>query len=332
MHTTSTLGAFARTNAEVAGGGPDDVSLLQFPVTHIGGLAAFVLLPILKGSRAVYLDVWDPERALSLIESEGVTGAGGPPAILQGMLAAPRFSSERVRTVRGAATGAADVPPELIREVRNRFGATSYRSYGLTECPMLTSGRGDDPLDKCMYTDGRPTPGCRVRIVDGSGQRLAPGVEGEIEAFGPQMCVGYLDAALNAAAFTSDGFVRTGDLGIVDEEGYVRVTGRKKDIIIRKGENLSAKAIEDVLHEHPAVAEAAVIGLPDAVSGERVCACVVLRDGSRPFTLAEVRAFMEARQVMRQKIPEQLEVLPLLPRNATGKVLKHELRARLRAG
>ena len=331
MHTTSTLGAFARANSEVARGGPDDVSLLQFPVTHIGGLAAFVLLPILQGSRAVYLDIWDPERALSLIESEGVTGAGGPPAIIQGILAAPGFSPERVRTVRGAATGAADVPPELIREVRSRFGATSYRSYGLTECPMLTSGNADDPIDKCMYTDGRPTPGCRVRIVDAEGRALPPGAEGEIEAFGPQMCVGYLDASLNVAAFTPDGYLRTGDLGILDEQGYVRVTGRKKDIIIRKGENLSAKAIEDVLHDHPAVAEAAVIGVPDPASGERVCACLVLRPGAARLTLADISAFMEAKQVMRQKIPEQVEFLPALPRNATGKVLKHELRKRLAA-
>lgn len=328
MHTVSTLGAFARTNADVAGGGPEDASLLQFPVTHIGGLAAFVLLPILKGSRVVYVDVWDPERALSIIESEGITGAGGPPAILQGMLAAPGFSAKRVRTVRLAATGAADVPPELIREIRRRFGAVSYRSYGLTECPMLTSGRPDDPEDKCVYTDGRPTPGCRVRVVNDTGELLPSGAEGEIEAFGPQMCVGYLDSSLTAATFTRDGFVRTGDLGIVDDQGYVRVTGRKKDIIIRKGENLSAKAIEDVLHDHPLVAEAAVIGVPDPASGERVCACLVLRAGAEGLTLADIRTFMEAKQVMRQKVPEQVELLPVLPRNATGKVLKHELRKR----
>ncbi|HSD10805.1 MAG TPA: AMP-binding protein [Candidatus Binatia bacterium] len=328
MHTDATLGSFARTNAVVAGGGPEDAALLQFPVSHIGGLAAFVMLPILKGSRVVYVDFWDPERALSLIEQEGITGAGGPPAILQGMLAAPGFSPHRVRTVRLAATGAADVPPELIREIRRRFGAVSYRSYGLTECPMLTSGRADDPEDKCVYTDGRPTPGCRVRIMDEAGRLLPSGTEGEIEAFGPQMCVGYLDPSLTAAAFTSDGFVRTGDLGIVDEQGYVRVTGRKKDIIIRKGENLSAKAIEDVLHDHPSVAEAAVIGVPDPDCGERVCACLVLRAGAKALNLADIRRFMEAKQVMRQKIPERLELLPSLPRNATGKVLKHELRRR----
>jgi acyl-CoA synthetase (AMP-forming)/AMP-acid ligase II len=331
MHTNSTLGAFTRTNASIALGTDEDVGLLQFPLTHIGGLAAFVILPILRGSRAIYLDVWDPERALDLIESEHVTSAGGPPAILQGILRAKGFSPQRVRSVRIAGTGAADIPPELVREIRRRFGAASYRSYGLTECPMLTSGVSSDSEEKCAYTDGRPTPGCVVRIVDEMGAVLPAGAEGEIEAFGPQMCVGYVDDRLDAAAFTADGFIRTGDLGVVDAGGYVRVTGRKKDIIIRKGENLSAKAIEDLLYEHPAVADAAVIGVPDAASGERVCACVVLREGAAPLTLEQLRSFMESKQVMRQKIPEQIELLTALPRNATGKVLKYELRRRFGA-
>jgi cyclohexanecarboxylate-CoA ligase len=328
LHTSSTMGAFARTNALATRSGPEDASLLQFPLTHIGGLANFVLVPLLIGSRVVYLDVWDAERALSLIESEGVTGAGGPPAILQGLLAAPGFSPGRVRTVRVAGTGAADIPPELIRTVRERFGAASFRSYGLTECPMLTTGTPADPEEKCVQTDGRPARGCRVRIADENGREIGREAEGEIEAFGPQLCAGYLDASLEGAAFTPDGFLRTGDLGVLDAEGYVRVTGRKKDIIIRKGENLSAKAIEDVLHDHPRIAEAAVIGLPDAASGERVCACLVMRPGAAPLGLEELRRFMIARQVMRQKIPEQVELVAELPRNATGKVLKYELRAR----
>jgi acyl-CoA synthetase (AMP-forming)/AMP-acid ligase II len=141
--------------------------------------------------------------------------------------------------------------------------------------------------------------------------------------------VGYLDPTLNEA-FTPDGWLRTGDLAIMDETGALRITGRRKDVIIRKGENLSAKGIEDELAEHPKVADVAVIGVPDAASGERVCACVVLRPGATPLHLDEVRAFMVARGVMRQKIPEQLETMDALPRNATGKVRKDALRARFR--
>lgn len=328
MHTRSTLGAYGRFNTTVAGAQPGGVSLLQFPLTHIGGVGSFVVAPLIAGSRVVFLDPWDPEQALDLIEREQVTSAGGPPAIIQGMLNARGFSPERVRTVRIAGSGAADIPPELIRTVRKRFAPFSYRSYGLTECPMLTAAALEDTEDHCALTDGRAAPGCVVRIVDDQGHLVAANVEGEIEGFGPQLCVGYVNTALNAAAFTDDGFLRTGDLGVMDRDGYVRVTGRKKDIIIRKGENLSAKAIEDVLHEHPAIAEAAVIGVADPASGERVCACVVMRENAPPLTLPALRLFMEGKQVMRQKIPEQIEMLAQLPRNATGKVLKYELRKR----
>jgi cyclohexanecarboxylate-CoA ligase len=154
-------------------------------------------------------------------------------------------------------------------------------------------------------------------------------MEGEVEAYGPQLCVGYLDAALNDT-FTPDGFFRTGDLAVADADGHLRITGRRKDIIIRKGENLSAKGIEDELSAHPMVADVAVIGVPDRESGERVCACVVVRPGAGPLALAAVREFMIARGVMRQKIPEQLELVNELPRNATGKVRKDVLRARFR--
>ncbi|MGH7898646.1 MAG: AMP-binding protein [Candidatus Binatia bacterium] len=330
LHTQSSLGAYARINAAAVGSRETDVSLLQFPLTHIGGIGAFVLLPILVGSACVYLDVWDPETAIALIEREKVTTAGGPPAILQGILAAPGFRPERFASVRNAATGAADVPPELIRRVRRLMGASSYRSYGMTECPMFSSGRPSDPEEKGVETDGRPVPGCRCRIVDDDGHDLPADREGEVLVFGPQLCVGYLDSRLDAEAFTPQGFFRSGDLGIVDDDGYLTITGRKKDIIIRKGENLSAKAIEDALHDHPKVAAAAVIGVPDPIRGELVCACVVLAPGAGELSLAEIEAFMKAKGVMAQKIPERLEILSELPRNPTGKVKKFELRDRFR--
>lgn len=328
MHTTSTIGAYCRASAATMDVRRDDVGLLQFPLTHIGGLVAFVAVPLLVGSRVVYLDMWEPQRALDLIEAEGVTSAGGPPVILQGLMAAPTFSPDRVRTVRSAGTGAAGIPPALVREVGEKFGAVAYRSYGLTECPMLTTGVAADLEEKRMHTDGRPSPGCVVRIVDGDGREVDRGTEGEIQAFGPQMCVGYLDESLNRAAFCEDGFLRTGDLGTMDADGYVRVTGRVKDIIIRKGENLSAKAIEDILTAHPAIADVAVIGLPDPACGEIACAVVVQKAGGEPITLESVRQYMTGLQVMRQMIPERVEVVAELPRNATGKVLKFELQRR----
>jgi cyclohexanecarboxylate-CoA ligase len=234
-----------------------------------------------------------------------------------------------MRSVRTSGSGAADVSPELIREIGTKMAALAYRSYGMTECPMFTSGRPEDAEADRYGTDGRPVPGAVARIVDESGRPLPPGEEGEVEAYGPQLCVGYLDPALNDA-FTPDGFFRTGDLAVMDARGFLRITGRRKDIIIRKGENLSAKGIEDDLAAHPKIADVAVIGVPDPDSGERVCACVVLRPGADALTLAEVRDFMRSRGAMAQKIPERLETLHDLPRNATGKVRKDVLRTRFR--
>ena len=331
LHTPSTLGAVIRFQAELLHPSPDDRSLLQFPLPHLGGVVMFVILPVAHGSSTVFMESFDPELAVDLIERHRITSAGGPPAVLQAMFAARNFSPEKVRSVRGSGAGAADVSPELMREAKERFGgALVHRSYGMTECPMFTSGAPGDPEEKRFGTDGRPVPGCGARLVDEAGRPVGAGVEGELQVYGPQLCVGYLDPALNVA-FTPHGFLRTGDLAVVDDEGFIRITGRRKDIIIRKGENLSAKGIEDDLAAHPKVADVAVIGVPDAVSGERVCACVVLRPGAMSLTLAEVRAFMEARGVMRQKIPEQLEMVAELPRNATGKVRKDVLRARFRA-
>jgi len=329
LHTPSTLGAISRFQAELFPPMPDDRGLLQFPLPHIGGVVMFIQTPIAHGASCVFMEGFDPDLAVDMIERHRVTSAGGPPAVLQAIFAAPGFSRDKVRSIRASGLGAADVSPELMRETADKFGCKPHRSYGMTECPMFTSGVRDDPEDKRFATDGRPVPGCVARMVDDAGRSVGANVEGEIELYGPQLCVGYLDPALNTA-FMADGFFRTGDLGIMDEGGYIRITGRRKDIIIRKGENLSAKGIEDDLGAHPKIADVAVIGVPDAASGERVCACVVLRPDAGGLSLSEVRAFMETRGVMRQKIPEQVELLTELPRNATGKVRKDLLRARFR--
>src|SRR5256886_15753586 len=169
---------------------------------------------------------------------------------------------------------------------------------------MSPWGGPADAEEERLGTDGRPVPGCVARRVDEAGRPVGPNVEGELQVYGPQLCVGYLDPALNAA-FTPDGFLRTGDLAVMDDEGYIRITGRRKDIIIRKGENLSAKGIEDDLAAHPKVADVAVIGVPDAQSGERGCGGGGVRPAPGGASLAWGRAFMEGRGVVVEKIPEQ---------------------------
>lgn len=332
MHTHSTLGSFLRVQGVAVGPEGGRVGILLFPLTHVGGVCAYGIGPVVHRTRAVLLDPFDPAVALDLIEREGVTSAGGPTPILQALLSSPGFAPARVRSVAVAGLGATDVPPSLVREVGERLGAFVYRSYGMTECPMATAGRRGDPPGALAGTDGRPSPGVTVRVVGESGDVLGPGREGELEIFGPQLCVGYADAGLDREAFTADGFLRSGDLAVVDADGFVRITGRRKDVILRKGETLSARAIEDELAAHPAVLEAAVVGLPDPSRGERVCACLVLRPDASGLDLEGVREFLLARGVMVQKVPEQLEILPELPRTATGKVRKGDLRGRLAAG
>jgi acyl-CoA synthetase (AMP-forming)/AMP-acid ligase II len=226
--------------------------------------------------------------------------------------------------------GAATKPPELHYEIVRELGGVGIVSgYGLTECPIIAMNKTTDPQVKLALTEGRVNPaGARIKVVKPDGSLAAPGEEGELRHLGPQLCKGYLDESLNAEAFDEEGYFRSGDLGFLDEDGFVTITGRLKDVIIRKGENISAKEVEDVLYTHPKVQDVSVIGLPDPRLGERCCAVVVSRDASDPLGFDEMVAFLRDQELMVQKIPEQLEQLPELPRNPAGKVLKNDLRER----
>jgi acyl-CoA synthetase (AMP-forming)/AMP-acid ligase II len=182
-----------------------------------------------------------------------------------------------------------------------------------------------DPLDKRLNTEGRAMAGTELRFVDDDGADVPPGCEGEIVTRGPELFIGYFDPALDAAAFLPGGWYRTGDIGRLDGDGYLLITDRKKDIIIRGGENISSREVEDVLRRHPAVADVAVVAAPDTRMGEVVKACVVTRPGAE-LSLDMVRAFFAEAGIARQKTPERLMLLDVLPRNASGKVLKHQLR------
>jgi acyl-CoA synthetase (AMP-forming)/AMP-acid ligase II len=230
--------------------------------------------------------------------------------------------------VRGYPGGGAPQPPQLFWDLLRETGAPIRSGYGLTEHPIVTMGALGDPPEKLAASEGRATRGTEIRIVKPGGALAAAGEEGEVRVRGPHLFRGYVDAALDAEAIDEGGFLRTGDLGVLDADGYLAITGRLKDVIIRKGENVSAKEIEDHLHAHPRVGEAAVIGLPDAERGERVCAVLVLRDAGSPLELSELAAFLRGRGLANYKLPEQLELLAELPRNPSGKVLKRELQTR----
>jgi cyclohexanecarboxylate-CoA ligase len=246
------------------------------------------------------------------------------------VLDCPALDRYDTRSLRLFPCGGADVPPEVIRGAMRRLGVRSGRGYGSTEFPSITSSAGPDvPEAERAETDGRPLGANEVELRDPAGRPVRAGEEGEIWARGPELCLGYRDAALNGDAFDGRGFLRTGDLGRLDGDGCLTVTGRVKDIIVRGGEKLSAKEIEDLLLEHPKVKRAAVVPMPDRALGERVCAVVVpARAGEAP-TLAELVRFLEAKEISRRKLPERLEIVGELPTTASGKVAKHVLKERV---
>lgn len=306
--------------------GPTDKAAVVFPITHVGGLV-WLFNAMQTGVELLMVEVFDPNATPRWLGEHGCTCAGAGTVFWLAYLNAQRQlpPGERllpdVRIFNG---GGAPKPKTLHAEMMAAFGAPVIGGWGLTESPINTMVHVDDPDVKKAETDGRPCPGVSLRVVM-DGIELGPGHEGELQVKGPQVCMGYLDPSLDAEAFTEDGWFRTGDLGVVDEGGWVSITGRLKDIIIRKGENISAKEIEDLLYAHPKVADAAVIGVPDEASGERACAVVVCRPGEE-LTFAEMVEHLASHQLSKHKIPEQLELVEALPRNPSGKVLKKDLR------
>ena len=332
-HTDRTVMAAAIGYAKKTHVVADDIALVAFPFTHVGGIIIGVFTPLLTGSTAVLMEAWTAADSTSLIAKHGVTLGNGAPAIHAALLAEAKANPEAYRTIRDFPSGGSSKPPalhyDLMEAVPTSIGITS--GYGLTEMPILSQTDIDAPDESKVVGEGTPNEGVVIRLVDRDLHDVAEGSEGELVATGPSLMRGYVDSSLDAAAFTPDGFFRTGDLARFDPHGAVIITGRLKDIIIRKGENVSAKEVEDVLYGHPKVADVAVLGLADADRGEMVCACVVPTDAGDPPTLTEIFRYCKDQGLMTQKIPERLEILELMPRNPSGKVPKHELRARLLA-
>jgi acyl-CoA synthetase (AMP-forming)/AMP-acid ligase II len=276
---------------------------------------------LLYGFPAVMFEQFALPEALDEYRRHGVTVAGGSTAFYSMFLAEQRKRPDEpiIPTLRLLAGGGAPKPPEIYHAVRKELGCLLTHGYGMTEVPMITMGDPGDTPENLATTEGRPPAGMEIRIT----------ASGEVRLRGEAVCRGYLDPAQTAAAFDEDGFLITGDVGHLTPSGHLVLTGRIKDIIIRKGENISAKEIEDLLHRHPDVGDTAVIGLPDAERGERVCAVVEQPPGAAPLTLPAVTAFLREAGLSVHKLPEQLEVVDALPRNETlRKVLKYKLRER----
>ncbi|QLL07730.1 AMP-binding protein [Mycobacterium vicinigordonae] len=295
---------------------PGDVFLVASPIAHIGGSIYAFEAPLLLGTTAVLLDRWNAGDAVRLMQAQRCTHMAGATPFLEQLLVAAERADTRLPDLKLFICGGASVSPSLIRRAATYFeSAAVTRVYGSTEVPVTTVGAPADP-DRAADTDGRPGL-ADVRLVDG-----------EVRVRGPQMLVGYLHPEDEETSFDADGYFCTGDLARWVDDEYLLVTGRAKDIIIRNGENISPKEVEDVLATHPGIAEIAVVGLPDERTGERACAVVVAASGGGP-DVAELRTFLEAAGVARFKTPEQVVVWDDLPKNDAGKVLKHQIKAAL---
>lgn len=289
------------------------------PVGHITGLVYGVMMPLLVGGAVVLQAEWEAAAGADLIEKEGCTFCVGATPFLRG-LTDEYARRESPSSLLGFACGGADVPPALVRRANDVLDAVVARAYGLTEMPTVTCGGPDDPEYIRADTDGRLTGTSQARVAD-----PVKGV-GELEVRGPELCLGYLDADHTSAAFTTDGWFRTGDLGAVTADGAVTIVGRAKDIIVRGGENISVKEIEDLLLEHPGVGDAAVVGIPDEVLGERSCAVIVVADGGVAPTLRDLGSHLLTFEIAIHKLPEYLVLVEDLPRTESGKVQKYVLR------
>ncbi|MFJ9867376.1 class I adenylate-forming enzyme family protein [Streptomyces sp. NPDC101165] len=319
LHTDRSLIAGGSCLAHALRLTPDDVGSMAFPYAHIAGPDYTVML-LLYGFPAVMFEQFALPDALEEYRRHGVTVAGGSTAFYSMFLNEQRKEPDTkvIPSLRLLAGGGAPKPPEVYHSVVREMGVQLTHGYGMTEVPMITMGDPEDTPENLATTEGRPPEGMAIRIVDG-----------EVRLRGEAVCQGYLDPGQTAAAFDPAGFLRTGDLGHVTGSGHLVLTGRLKDVIIRKGENISAKEIEDLLAAHPAVGDVAVIGLPDAERGELVCAVIEQPSGAAELTLPSVVSYLRTEGLSVHKLPERLEVVDALPRNETlRKVLKYRLRER----
>jgi acyl-CoA synthetase len=312
-----------------AGGRSVRPSLVGAPLGHAGGMYSSLLTPLPIGLPVHLIDKWDPATILAAMLEDGLSSGGGVTFFLTSLLDHPDCTPAHHALIGTAGMGGAAVP-SAVSDRAEALGIDVFRSYGSTEHPSITGCWGDSTPEQRKYTDGRPLPGVEIRLVDDDGRDVTPGTPGEILSRGPDQFLGYTDPRLTREAIDADGWFSTGDIGQADEEGYITIVDRKKDIIIRGGENISALEVEELLLRMPGIVEVAVVAAPDRRLGEHGCAFVRVDPIDRELALPALRAHLEAAGLGRQKWPEELRLVDNLPRTPSGKVRKADLRQQLR--
>ncbi|KWR77163.1 cyclohexanecarboxylate-CoA ligase [Cupriavidus sp. IDO] len=330
MHSANTLMANIVPYAERLQLGADDVVLMASPMAHQTGFMYGLMVPVLLGATAVLQDVWEPARAVSVIRAEGVTFTMGSTPFLADLARTVAETVMPVPSLRTFLCAGAPIPGALVERARDALGAKIVSAWGMTENGAVTTTRLDDSDERSFTTDGCPLPGVEIKVVDDADAPAPPGVIGRLLVRSCSNFGGYLKRPhLNDT--DADGWFDTGDLARLDEQGYLHIAGRSKDVIIRGGENIPVVEIETLLYQHPAVAQVAIVAYPDERLGERACAFVVPRPG-QAFDMAAMADYLKGQKVAMQYIPERLIVQDALPATPSGKIQKFRLRESLQGG
>ena len=303
-----------------------DVFMMPAPLGHATGFLHGVTAPFLIGARSVLLDIFTPDACLALLEQQRCTCMLGATPFVYDLLNVLEKQPADLSALRFFLCGGTTIPKKVARECQQR-GIKLLSVYGSTESSPHAVVNLDDPLSRFMHTDGYAAAGVEIKVVDDARKTLPPGCEGEEASRGPNVFMGYFDEPeLTARALDEEGWYYSGDLCRMDEAGYIKITGRKKDIIVRGGENISSREVEDILLQHPKIHDACVVAMPDERLGERSCAYVVLKAPHHSLSLEEVVAFFSRKRVAKYKYPEHIVVIEKLPRTASGKIQKFLLR------
>jgi cyclohexanecarboxylate-CoA ligase len=324
MHTQNTTLSTIYCAIERLEFSPRDVVLMASTLGHQTGYLFGYCLNLLLGATAVWLDVWSAEEAARLIEAEGVTFTMGATPFLRDLTSTE--ARRDLRSLRLFISAGAPIPRPLVRDARARLGCAISAGWGMTENGLATCNGLRDPEEKVFDSDGAPLPGMELRVVDGDGAPVPVGAEGDLLVRGAAQFVGYFARPqFTTDGHTADGWFKTGDRGTLDPAGYLAITGRSKDLIIRGGENIPVVEVENLLYTHPKIAGVAIVAMPDPRLGERACVVVIPREG-QAITLSEIVAFLERHELARHKLPERLELVSEFPMTPSGKIQKYRLR------
>jgi cyclohexanecarboxylate-CoA ligase len=329
LHTSNTLISIIQRYAERLGLDAATVILMASPLAHQAGFMYGAMMGPLLGGKLVLQDIWQPDEAAALIEAEGVSYSMGSTPFLADLTDCKALNKYDISSLRTFVSSGAPIPRVLVERAVERLGCAVISAWGMSETGSVTTTRPDDPPEKIFGTDGVALPGMEVRIADAYGNPQPVHTEGNLQCRGIGNFVGYFKRP-EISAGDAEGWFDTGDLATMDADGYIRITGRSKDIIIRGGENIPVIEIEELIYRHPAVQSAAIVAMPDERLGERGCLFVVLQPGAT-FTLDEMVAHLDRNNVARNYFPERLEIIAELPRTASGKIQKYVLRERARA-